>query len=309
MSQLEFLSPRKGLTEQTVLRLVHAPIWPEKKDYIRGNLSKLKGRDCRLCKLNEEPIQDYGSGYLLEARFPYVPRHAMLVPKGHFQSIEVLPKGHFTQLVNAMGEILVAKPKIVFGANFGEVAGQSISHLHVHVLEHTGEMEERELGIVPLMPSTMIADALGRRIIQRASELGEPVRPTTSLKEYPSVRLLFTNAKELAGSQAEIVKVISGLRKAFASLKRKFPEKTSKPMRRDIQKGIFGYNWLLAKEDNGLVLEIMPRAAGPPIGVLEKSQGERGGMLLNRQKRDPSVQWAAQQQKFYAELQSIVSPQ
>ncbi len=307
---MRFLKPRMALTGETVLRLVHAPVWPEKQaDYGQGVRIKSGGaKACRFCNLDEEPLQDYGTGYLLPARFPYIPRHAMLVPKGHFQSIEFLPQEKFAQLVGVMGEILRERPKTVFGANLGEVAGQSIPHLHVHVLEHPLKEEESELGIRPIMPGMMIADALGRRIIARASELGQPVHPTENLREYPSVRLYFNNPAELADSQHKIAEVIAGLRKAFASLKRKFPEPSNRMIRRDINKGVFGYNWMVTRYGRGIVFEIMPRAAGPPIGVLEKSQGRRGGMILNRQKQEPSENWARQQEEYYAFLQATVTP-
>ena len=71
---------------------------------------------------------------------PHAPTHVLVVPKEHLPSLEALGERHgplLTSLVAAVNE--VASQDGVAGAyrlvtNVGRGAGQSVDHLHLHVL-------------------------------------------------------------------------------------------------------------------------------------------------------------------------------
>ncbi len=71
---------------------------------------------------------------------PQAPTHALVIPRDHIPSLEALSEGHaelVSNLVQAVNE--VADQEGIAGgfrmvANIGSAAGQSVDHLHLHVL-------------------------------------------------------------------------------------------------------------------------------------------------------------------------------
>ncbi|HEV8651454.1 MAG TPA: histidine triad nucleotide-binding protein [Actinomycetes bacterium] len=71
---------------------------------------------------------------------PQAPSHVLVIPKEHLASLEEVAEGHgglLAALVGAVNE--VARKEGVAGGfrvvtNIGRTAGQSVDHLHLHVL-------------------------------------------------------------------------------------------------------------------------------------------------------------------------------
>ena len=71
---------------------------------------------------------------------PQAPTHVLVIPRDHVESLEALTKAHGELLVNLVEAAnQVASQEGVAGGfrvvtNIGPAAGQSIEHLHLHVL-------------------------------------------------------------------------------------------------------------------------------------------------------------------------------
>jgi histidine triad (HIT) family protein len=101
--------------------------------------------DCLFCKIvsKDVPAQvvlDRDDVLAFRDANPQAPTHVLVVPKEHIPSLEALGERHaalLARLVAAVNE--VAREDGVAGGfrvvtNIGRVAGQSVDHLHLHVL-------------------------------------------------------------------------------------------------------------------------------------------------------------------------------
>jgi histidine triad (HIT) family protein len=105
--------------------------------------------DCLFCKIvsKDVPAQvvlDRDDVLAFRDVNPQAPTHVLVIPKQHLASLEALTEGHgelLTSLVAAANE--VAREDGVAGGwrlvtNIGRAAGQSVDHLHLHVLGGRG---------------------------------------------------------------------------------------------------------------------------------------------------------------------------
>jgi histidine triad (HIT) family protein len=105
--------------------------------------------DCLFCKIvsKDVPAQvvlDREDVLAFRDVNPQAPTHILVIPKEHLTSLEAVGERHgqlLTSLVAAANE--VAREDGVAGAyrlvtNVGRVAGQSVDHLHLHVLGGRG---------------------------------------------------------------------------------------------------------------------------------------------------------------------------
>jgi histidine triad (HIT) family protein len=101
--------------------------------------------DCLFCKIvnKEVPAQvvlDTADVLAFRDVNPQAPTHILVIPKKHIASVEALGQEHgpvLASLVAAVNE--VAREDGVAGGfrvvtNVGRAAGQSVDHLHLHVL-------------------------------------------------------------------------------------------------------------------------------------------------------------------------------
>ena len=101
--------------------------------------------DCLFCKIvsKDVPAQvvlDRDDVLAFRDVNPQAPTHVLVVPKDHVPSLEALGAGHgplLASLVDAVNE--VARNDGIDGGfrmvtNIGAAAGQSVDHLHLHVL-------------------------------------------------------------------------------------------------------------------------------------------------------------------------------
>lgn len=108
--------------------------------------------DCIFCKLANHVIEtDYVYEDDLVCAFkdanPQAPVHVLVVPKDHYDNIvDDVPADVLTAMVHAVGEVARACGIDESGfrviANTGEAAGQTVMHLHMHVLGGTRLGEE-----------------------------------------------------------------------------------------------------------------------------------------------------------------------
>ena len=105
-------------------------------------------------------IPNLKNWYLKWDEYPVNPGHILIIPKRHFQSIFEINLIEFMELWKAL---YYAKKMIVkdyqpdgynVGINIGEAAGQSIMHLHIHLIpRYKGDVENPKGGVRGVIPN------------------------------------------------------------------------------------------------------------------------------------------------------------
>jgi len=113
--------------------------------------------NCLFCKIahGEMPsdtVYEDGDVRVFKDIHPKAPTHLLIVPKVHVQSIAHLEEGHretIAKLIYTAKQVAedngLAGYKLVF--NVGEGGGQSVDHLHLHILGGWSSKEERSINV------------------------------------------------------------------------------------------------------------------------------------------------------------------
>ncbi len=111
--------------------------------------------NCIFCKLRDERVIyecEHTKAFI--DTYPASPGHTLIIPKRHFATYFEATKDE----IEAIGEALKAAKKILdkefspdaynIGVNNGEAAGQSVMHLHVHLIpRYKGDVEDPKGGV------------------------------------------------------------------------------------------------------------------------------------------------------------------
>ena len=101
--------------------------------------------DCLFCKIAKKEInaevvyEDDGATAVLDVS-PRAPGHVMVLPKIHAQNILDLPDGEIEKVFKAVKKVTAIVDKALspdgftIGINHGKVSGQTIDHLHIHII-------------------------------------------------------------------------------------------------------------------------------------------------------------------------------
>lgn len=100
--------------------------------------------DCIFCKiaaheLGSDVVYEDDTVIAFRDLNPQAPVHVLVVPKRHFDSIiDDVPADVHAALIHAVSEVTrvcgIDKSGFRLIANTGEAAGQTVKHLHIHVL-------------------------------------------------------------------------------------------------------------------------------------------------------------------------------
>lgn len=114
-------------------------------------------KQCTFCRLhNEEGVEIAGNelAFAFYDAFPSAPGHILVSPRrhvGHIRELSGEELGALFQLV----QTLVASGDHNIGVNDGPLAGQTINHVHVHVVPRkSGDAEDPRGGVRWLFPDT-----------------------------------------------------------------------------------------------------------------------------------------------------------
>ena len=115
---------------------------------------------CIFCNLPKERIiLENELAYAIYDGFPVSPGHMLVIPKRHFQSYfdaNHEEKLNVMELIDGAKQIIEEKNRpdgYNIGINIGETAGQSVMHLHVHIIpRYKGDVENPRGGVRGVIP-------------------------------------------------------------------------------------------------------------------------------------------------------------
>ena len=117
-------------------------------------------KDCPFCTLPQDRILDSNEmGFVIRDDFPISPGHTLIIPKRHVGSFfEISPEER-----DALLDLLDQAKKVIdaelspnsfnIGINDGSAAGQTIPHLHIHLIPRFyGDQEDPRGGARWIIP-------------------------------------------------------------------------------------------------------------------------------------------------------------
>ncbi|MBN1168068.1 MAG: HIT family protein [Methanospirillaceae archaeon] len=115
---------------------------------------------CTFCHPGpEDIILENGYAYARYDRYPVSPGHLLIIPKRHIASVFEANADEIKnlwELVSRGKEFLDAKHSpdgYNIGINNGQPAGQTIMHLHIHLIpRYVGDMEDPKGGVRGVIP-------------------------------------------------------------------------------------------------------------------------------------------------------------
>ena len=117
---------------------------------------------CYFCSLkDEEKIVNAKLGFVIADGFPVTKHHSLIIPKRHISSFFDITNDELLELNDLLKlrkEQILAEDKEVegfnVGINIGLVAGQSIFHVHIHLIPRRfGDIENPKGGVRGVIPS------------------------------------------------------------------------------------------------------------------------------------------------------------
>jgi diadenosine tetraphosphate (Ap4A) HIT family hydrolase len=115
---------------------------------------------CRFCQLVAAPLSSNTLAYAIRDGNPVTPLHTLIIPRRHVESFFDLhgaERNAIFALLDEMKSDIQQKDVTVegfnIGVNNGEVAGQSVPHVHVHLIpRRRGDVENPRGGVRGVIP-------------------------------------------------------------------------------------------------------------------------------------------------------------
>ena len=116
---------------------------------------------CPFCTIKtEDKIIDGKLAFVIEDSSPVTKHHSLIIPKRHFESFFDITNEELleiNELLKARKEQIKTLDSTVegfnIGINIGEIAGQSIFHLHVHLIpRRAGDLKNPKGGVRGVIP-------------------------------------------------------------------------------------------------------------------------------------------------------------
>ncbi len=112
-------------------------------------------KKCPFCKLHEERIiNECDLSITFLDSYPASPGHALIIPKRHVATYFEISKAEQNAIAEAIQKAKLVLDREFYpdgyniGINNGEAAGQSIKHLHVHLIpRYKGDVENPRGGV------------------------------------------------------------------------------------------------------------------------------------------------------------------
>lgn len=152
-------------TYQCIVKLGYKSIFENENveiyEYQHFNQIKRKNTDCPFC--NPEPerelILESATVYAIYDKYPVNEGHALIIPKRHcadYFQLSFKEQSACWYILNTTKKVLEEKFKpygFNIGININEAAGQTIPHVHIHLIpRYKGDVENPEGGIRCVIP-------------------------------------------------------------------------------------------------------------------------------------------------------------
>jgi diadenosine tetraphosphate (Ap4A) HIT family hydrolase len=153
-------------TYQCIVKLGYKSIFKNENveiyEYRHFNQIKRKNVTCPFCNPNSdrELILESATAYAIYDKFPVNNGHALIIPKKHcsdYFQLSFKEQSACWFVLNKVKEIITAKfnpDGYNVGINVNRVAGQTIDHVHIHLIpRYSGDVEIPEGGIRGVIPA------------------------------------------------------------------------------------------------------------------------------------------------------------
>lgn len=123
---------------------------------------------CPFCHVNQSEIIAVNKNFIAKYDcFPVSEGHVLIIPKRHLYSFfqltdyEVIDFFRLLRKVKNITDERLDPDGYNIGINQGEAAGQTISHLHIHIIpRHYGDVQSPEGGVRNIIPNLVAYPAL-----------------------------------------------------------------------------------------------------------------------------------------------------
>jgi diadenosine tetraphosphate (Ap4A) HIT family hydrolase len=119
-----------------------------------------ENRPCPFCNLGRERIFESELSFAIYDGFPVNEGHALIIPKRHtanYFDLTLEEQKDCIELLNRVKLIVQEKYNPVgfnVGININEPAGQTVPHVHIHLIpRYAGDVEEPKGGVRGVIPS------------------------------------------------------------------------------------------------------------------------------------------------------------
>lgn len=114
---------------------------------------------CIFCDKNFQILSESKFVYAILDEFPVSDGHALIIPKRHcddYFKLTLEEQSYCWMMVNEIKQILVDKfnpDGFNIGINVGETAGQSVPHVHIHLIpRYDGDVKNPRGGVRGIIP-------------------------------------------------------------------------------------------------------------------------------------------------------------
>lgn len=115
---------------------------------------------CPFCSITKDRfLLENESGYLIEDAFPVSPGHSLIIPRDHYADFFEIPETVRSDLFRLVdeGKKLIGRSLSPngynIGINAGTAAGQTVPHLHIHLIPRfNGDQKDPRGGIRWIFP-------------------------------------------------------------------------------------------------------------------------------------------------------------
>ncbi len=108
---------------------------------------------CPFCSITQDRILlENDSGYLMNDGFPVSPGHSLIIPRDHYAHFFEIPEAVRTELCRLIDDgrklldTELSPDGYNIGINSGAAAGQTIPHLHIHLIPRFNRDQEDPRG-------------------------------------------------------------------------------------------------------------------------------------------------------------------
>ncbi|WP_154286431.1 bifunctional class I SAM-dependent methyltransferase/HIT family protein [Pedobacter puniceum] len=127
-----------------------------------NQIKRTENTDCPFCNPNSEHelIVESATAYAIYDKFPVNDGHVLIIPKKHcsnYFDLSFKEQAACIFMLNKLKEVVAAKFKpdgFNVGINIGEKAGQTVNHVHIHLIpRYDGDVEEPRGGVRGVIPN------------------------------------------------------------------------------------------------------------------------------------------------------------